>query len=105
MRTESITEKNIAPAIACTVPWRLTKIKPLENYKLEVEFIDGIHGFVEMKQLIMSQKAGVFAGLRDINAFNQVHIEHGAVIWPGEIDLAPDAMHDEIKQHGTWTLK
>ena len=58
-----------------------------------------------MKQLIMSKKAGVFAGLRDINTFNQAHLEHGAVIWPGEIDLAPDAMHDEIKQHGTWTLK
>jgi hypothetical protein len=105
MRTESTTEKNIAPAIVCTVPWRLTKIKPLENYKLEVEFIDGVHGFVEMKQLIMSQKAGIFANLRDINIFNQAHLEHGAVIWPGEIDLAPDAMHDEIKQHGTWILK
>jgi hypothetical protein len=105
MRTESITEKNITPAIICTVPWRLIKIKPLENYKLEVEFIDGIHGFVEMKQLILSQKAGVFARLRDINVFNQAHIEYGALIWPGEIDLAPDAMHDEIKQHGTWILK
>jgi hypothetical protein len=105
MRTESITEKNIAPAIVCTAPWRLTKIKPLKNYKLEVEFIDGTHGFVEMEQLIMGQKAGVFAELRDINTFNQAHLEYGAVIWSGEIDLAPDAMHDEIKRHGTWTLK
>ena len=104
MQTESIAEKNIAPAIICTVPWRLTKIRPLENYRLEVEFIDGIHGFVEMEQLIFSQKAGVFAKLRDVNAFNKAYLEYGAVIWPGEIDLAPDAMHDEIKQHGTWTL-
>ncbi len=105
MRTESNTEKNIAPAIVCAAPWRLTKIKPLENYKLEVEFIDGIHGFVEMKQLIMSQKAGVFAKLRDTSIFNKVYLEYGAVTWPGEIDLAPDAMHDEIKRNGIWTLK
>jgi hypothetical protein len=105
MRTKSTTEKNIASAITCTAPWRLTQVKPLENYKLEVEFIDGVHGFVEMKGQIMSSKAGVFASLRDINAFNQVYLEHGAVTWPGEIDLAPDAMHDEIKRYGKWALK
>jgi hypothetical protein len=105
MRTESITEKDIAPAIICTVPWRLTKINPLEDYKLEVEFIDGTHGFVEMKQLIMSQKAGVFAKLIDVATFNQVRLEYGAVTWPYEIDLAPDAMYDEIKRNGVWILK
>lgn len=104
MRKKSSAEKNIAPAITSTAPWRLTKIKPLANYQLEVEFIDGISGFVAMKQLIMSEKAGVFAKLRDINAFNQVYLEYGAVTWPGEIDLAPDAMHDEIKRNGIWTL-
>ncbi len=104
MRTESITDKNIAPAIVCTAPWRLTKVKPLENYQLEVEFIDGTHGFVDMSQQILGQKAGVFVKLRDINTFNQVYLEHGAVTWPGEIDLAPDAMHNEIRRHGIWIL-
>lgn len=105
MRTQSVTEKNIAPAIICTVPWRLTKIKSLEDYKLEVEFVDGTHGFVEMKQLIMSQKAGVFAKLIDVSIFNQVRLEYGAVTWPYEIDLAPDAMYDEIKRNGIWILQ
>jgi hypothetical protein len=26
----------------------------------------------------------------------------GAVMWPGEIDLAPDAMYDEIRKEGRW---
>ena len=104
MRTESNTEKNITPAVKCTASWRLTKIKPLENYKLEAEFVDGTHGFIEMEHLIKSQKAGVFAKLRDINAFNKAYIEHGAVTWPDEIDLAPDAMHDEIKRNGVWRI-
>jgi len=105
MRTEPNTEKNIAPAITCAVPWRLTSVKPLEDYKLEVEFIDGTHGFVDMRQQIMGQKAGVFAVLRDINIFNQVCLEYGAVTWPGEIDLAPDVMHDEIANNGVWVLE
>lgn len=105
MQEESNTEKNIAPAIICTAPWRLTKVKFLENYKLEAEFVDGTHGFVEMGHLIASKKAGVFAKLRDINAFNKVYIEHGVVTWPDEIDLAPDTMHDEIRRNGVWILR
>jgi hypothetical protein len=26
------------------------------------------------------------------------------VWWPGDLDLAPDAMHAEIKAHGRWVL-
>lgn len=74
------------------------------NYKLEVNFIDGTHGVVEMSHRVTSEKAGVFAALKDVNFFNQVHLEHGVATWPNEIDLAPDAMHDEIKLHGKWVL-
>ena len=31
----------------------------------------------------------------------QVFIDSGAVAWPGEIDLAPDAMHAEISSRLT----
>jgi hypothetical protein len=31
-------------------------------------------------------------------------VTHGAVTWPGEIDLAPDAMYAEIKRGGHWIL-
>jgi hypothetical protein len=37
--------------------------------------------------------------------FAQVRVEYGAVTWPGDIDLAPDAMHDELKDHGVWILE
>ena len=105
MQTEYITEKNITPEIVCTSPWRLTKVKPLKNYIIEVWFIDdGVHGFVEMEKFIMGPRAGVFANLRDINTFNQVHLEYGASTWPGELDLAPDAMYNEIKRNGVWKL-
>lgn len=105
MRKQSVTKENIAPGIVCTAPWRLTKIKPLPNYELEVEFNDGAHGFVEMVKLIMSDKAGVFAALKDRDLFNKAYLEYGVLTWPGEIDLAPDAMHDAIKQKGRWILQ
>tara|TARA_Y100000588_G_C14211952_1_gene907068 strand:- start:398 stop:760 length:363 start_codon:yes stop_codon:yes gene_type:complete len=105
MRTKSGTKENIAPRIVCTAPWRLTKVKPLPNYEIEVEFNDGTHGFIEMTALIMSERAGVFSILKDKAIFDQAHLEYGVLTWPGEIDLAPDAMHDAIKQKGRWILQ
>jgi uncharacterized protein DUF2442 len=105
MHRKSIAEKDSSPRIVCTAPWRLKKVTPLSNYKLNVEFIDGTHGSVEMSHRILSDKSGVFGKLKDIKLFNQVYLEYGVVTWPGEIDLAPDAMYDEIKNHGEWILK
>jgi hypothetical protein len=48
---------------------------------------------------------GVFEPLKDPAVFSQVRVEAGAVTWPGEIDLAPDAMYNEIKRSGEWILR
>lgn len=76
----------------------------LPDDRLFVQFIDGLTGVVDLSALIASPNAGVFARLRDRALFEQVHVEIGAVVWPGELDLAPDAMHAAIKQHGEWRI-
>ncbi|HEX2200843.1 MAG TPA: IS66 family insertion sequence element accessory protein TnpB [Gammaproteobacteria bacterium] len=53
---------------------------------------------------VPSPNAGVFAALRDEMLFRQVRLELGAVTWPGEIGLAPDAMYAAIRQTGRWAL-
>jgi hypothetical protein len=57
-----------------------------------------------MSRLVHSAKAGVFAALADPSLFAQVKLDYGAVAWPGDLDLAPDAMHAAIQQHGEWSL-
>jgi hypothetical protein len=47
-------------------------------------------------QLRPEQLTGALAPLRDEQFFGQVFIDSGAVAWPGEIDLAPDAMYAQI---------
>jgi hypothetical protein len=34
--------------------------------------------------------------------FARVGVDHGAVTWPNGVDLAPDAMYDEIKAESRW---
>ena len=74
-------------------------------YKLRVEFMDGSTGYVNMSALVHAPHSGVFASLADPSVFAQVFVEHGAVTWPGEIDLAPDAMYAAISKHGEWVLR
>jgi hypothetical protein len=67
-----------------------------------MKFIDGTRGAVDLSLLVQSAQAGVFAALRDPGLFSEVYLKYGSVTWPGEIDLAPDAMYDEIRKTGRW---
>lgn len=74
---------------------RVVKVQPLSQYRLHVEFDDGVSGVVE----IFPRLSGpVFDPLRDERVFRQVTIdpESGAVCWPNGPDLAPDAMYSRI---------
>ena len=101
MRTQSSPQKNpaaaLTPAIQPRMPWRVTAVQALPGYRLFVRFVDGTQGFTDLSPLVHAPNAGVFAALTDPALFEQVFVEHGAVTWPGEIDLAPDAMYRKIQ--------
>jgi hypothetical protein len=77
----------------------------LPRHRLYVRFEDGTEGEVDAAPMILGPRPGVFKALRDPAEFAKAYIEDGAVTWPGELDLAPDAMYDEIKAYGRWILK
>ena len=95
----------VTPAIQPTAPWRVREVTALPGARLFVRFVDGLTGIVDLSTLIASPDAGVFARLQDRSLFEKVTVEMGAVVWPGELDLAPDAMHAAIKQHGEWKIE
>ena len=95
---------SVTPAIRPQMPWRVLEATALPGHRLQVRFVDGLCGEVDMNALVNSAAAGVFAQLADPAQFANVFVSHGAVTWPGEIDLAPDAMHAAIKKSGTWVL-
>jgi hypothetical protein len=73
--------------------WDVVEVKPEPGYRLFVRFQDGLSGYVRLEK---EELTGVLAPLRDPSFFEQVFIDQGAIAWPGEIDLAPDAMHADI---------
>ena len=73
--------------------WDVVEVKPEPHYCLFVRFKDGLTGRVQLRQ---EEFTGALAPLRDARFFEQVFIDCGAVAWPGEIDLAPDAMYVQV---------
>ena len=94
----------VTPPVRPAMPWRVREVRALPGHRLSVRFMDGLSGTVDLSALVASPAAGVFARLRDPALFAQVHVAFGAVAWPGELDLAPDAMHAAIARDGEWTL-
>jgi hypothetical protein len=73
--------------------WDIVEVVPKAGYSLFVRFKDGSEGVVRLQP---AQLTGALEPLRDEGFFKQVFIDNGAVAWPGEIDLAPDAMYAEV---------
>lgn len=82
--------------------WDVVEVQAVLPRALNVRFADGTAGQVRFES---SHLTGVFAALKDPTLFAQARIESGAVTWPGDLDLAPDAMYAEIKSRGEWVLR
>lgn len=78
--------------MAARIPvMKIVTASALPEYRLELRFDDGVAGTVDLSELV---GRGVFAAWRDPESFKRVQVsEHGAVEWPGEIDLCPDALY------------
>lgn len=89
--------------------WDVVEVKPEPGHCLFVRFKDGVSGRVRLRR---EELTGALEPLRDERFFERVFIDYGAVAWPGEIDLAPDAMYaqvagqrDEVQQAGPGTSR
>ena len=73
----------------------IVKAEARPGCKLWVRFEDGLEGEVDLSSLVGK---GVFAVWNDPEMFNQVGIdpESRTVVWPGNIDLAPDGLYEDI---------
>jgi len=70
---------------------RITKVKVLPGYRLELEFDDGVSGVVDLSDTVGK---GVFALWRNPLVFEQVRIgSSGELAWSDRIDLCPDALY------------
>lgn len=82
--------------------WDVIDVRPIAPLVLKVKFADGTVGSVRFERTHLT---GVFEALNDPDIFQKAFVEDGAVAWPGNVDLAPDAMYSAIKAQGEWILR
>ena len=88
-----------------TVPWIVKTVAVLTDTTFRVTFVDGTTGEVDMTPMLRGKAdQGVFETLRNPKEFRKIKLYRGVVRWACGVDLAPDAMHEEIKKNGRWVL-
>ncbi|NTV66348.1 MAG: DUF2442 domain-containing protein [Chlorobaculum sp.] len=74
---------------------RVSKVTPLEEYKLRIEFNNGETGEYDCTPLL---EFGVFKELKNVQYFKSVTVVGGTVAWPNEQDICPDTLYlDSIR--------
>jgi hypothetical protein len=63
------------------------------DYRVRFIFDDGRQGVADLRQMIFDDPRPIFAPLRDTAVFQQLFIEHGALCWPGGLDVAPEYVY------------
>jgi len=68
------------------------------DYRLRLLFDDGTVGGVDFTS---RQWTGVLGPLRDPAYFAQVRVdpEAATIVWPNGIDMAPEPLYEEARQH------
>ncbi len=70
---------------------RITRVEVRDDYRVELTFAEGFRGEVDLSDLA---GRGVFSAWRDYEEFRRAGVgEAGELIWPGGIDLCPDALY------------
>src|SRR5436190_19881981 len=72
---------------------RVTAVKPLDGYKLEIEFNDGVVRVIDCSFLLHGTLG---EPLKDLAYFRQVRVDDDArtVVWPNGLDRAPELLQE-----------
>ena len=66
-------------------------VKALPGYLLELKFENGERRLFDMSSIIDKKP---FGRLKESNEFLAARVDYGTVVWPGNIDIAPETLYD-----------
>ena len=70
---------------------RPVEVRAVERYRIWLRYQDGTEGEVDLSHLAGK---GVFTAWDEEGVFAKVKLgQHGAIEWPGDVDLCPDALY------------
>jgi hypothetical protein len=76
---------------------RVTEVKVLDGYRLQLAFNDGTRRVVDLADELSGP---MFGPLHELSLFRQVRLdsELGTIVWPNGADFAPEALHAGFRE-------
>lgn len=73
---------------------KVTRVRHIAEYVLELTFSDGSSGRIDFRDRVVG-RGGVFSPLEALEFFKRVKIdlEAGTLVWPNGVDFCPDVLH------------
>jgi hypothetical protein len=68
-----------------------------DEYKVFVEFNDGISGIIDFKEKLINDNRQIIKDLLDINKFRTVKLDLDTLCWDNGVDFAPEYLYEKIK--------
>jgi len=68
------------------------KVKPLNDYKLELTFENNEKKIFDVKPYL---DTGLFKTLKDEKLFKMVKVSYDSIEWPNKVDLDPEVLYEK----------
>jgi hypothetical protein len=79
-------------------PYDITEFRIVRHGVLHLAFADGLEGEVDLRERL---RGPVFERVRTPEGFREAFLRDGLVCRPGEVDFAPDTLHERVRT-GVW---
>lgn len=70
----------------------LISATPLPDFQLDLVYKNGERRRFDMRPLL---KLRPWSQIASAHQFERVEVAYGSVMWPGEIDIAPETLYDD----------
>jgi uncharacterized protein YkvS len=74
----------------------VTKAELREDYKIYIEFNDGLSGIVDFTNKITTDHRAIIRELTDKDKFNKIKIERHTLCWDNGVDFAPEYLYEQV---------
>jgi uncharacterized protein YkvS len=74
----------------------IVKAELRDNYKVFVEFNDGINGIIDFKEKLDNDHRPIIKDLLDLDKFKTVKVDLDTLCWDNGVDFAPEYLYEQI---------
>jgi hypothetical protein len=68
------------------------------EYKILVEFNDGIKGMIDFKKILEEDPREIIRELLNMDMFETVKVNLNTLCWDNDVDFAPDYLYGKIEK-------